>query len=393
MLVFSRLYPLRKKSIIGFEALCRGINIETREVLPPGLLFESARSENFTLELDRLCRKKALEGYKAAHTENDNFILFLNLDTSIIDFGVVGSGHLLNLINALGVEPNNVVIEIVESNTEDVNSLERFIKSYKGYGFLTALDDVGCGYSNLDRVALVKPDILKIDMGIISNINKFFYKQEIFKSLVSLSKRIGALVVAEGVEREEEALVALELGADMLQGFYFSKPQENMLNMVNDIDCKTSKIAHNFNDYIINKIKISKLLHRNYNIILDSIIYELSKITLENFDSKLREVIRKYPALECIYIINENGVQVTETICSQAVAVKRGKIYVPAKKGTEHSLKDYYYYLVSTGSKKFTTDPYISLASGNLCITISSFFENFNFDRYILCIDINKEEK
>jgi len=105
------------------------------------------------------------------------------------------------------------------------------------------------------------------------------------------------------------------------------------------------------------------------------------------------EIIQKYTIIECIYIINEDGTQVTETFCNQVKIIKNGKIYGPAKKGTEHSLKDYYYYLVSTGSKKYTTDPYISLASGNLCITISSQFEDVNGNRFILCIDIKQDIK
>lgn len=97
--------------------------------------------------------------------------------------------------------------------------LKMFLCTYKEYGFLIALDDVGTGHSNLDRISLVKPDILKIDRSIIDNIDQRYHNQEVFKSLVNLSKRIGTMVVTEGVERKEEAILAFELGADMLQGY------------------------------------------------------------------------------------------------------------------------------------------------------------------------------
>ena len=92
-------------------------------------------------------------------------------------------------------------------------------------GFLVVLDDVGAGHSNLDRIPLIRPDIIKIDRSLITGVDADFYKQETFKSLVSLSRRIGALVVAEGIETEREAVAALELGADLLQGYFLGRPQ------------------------------------------------------------------------------------------------------------------------------------------------------------------------
>jgi len=393
LIYFQPIISVKKRSIIGFEALCRGLNSRTQKIISPDILFEFARHENINVDLDRLCRKKALESYRSTYSEKNNYILFLNIDTSIIDNGVVGSGYLLNQVNNLGVDSNNIVIEIVESKVQDIKSLDNFINFYKERGFLTALDDIGSGYSNLDRVALVKPDILKVDKGIISNIDKLFYKQEIFKSLVNLSKKIGALVVAEGVEREEEAIVTLELGADMLQGFYFSEPRDNTSDMTEKTEKNIFHIANKFNNYMTNKIKATKLMHKEYNAVLSSIIYELSNVTFEYFDHMISKIIQKYTIIECIYIINEDGIQVTETFCNQIKIMKNGKIYGPAKKGTGHSLKDYYYYLISTGSKRFTTDPYVSLASGNLCITISSQFKDVNSNRFILCIDIRQDAR
>ncbi len=75
-----------------------------------------------------------------------------------------------------------------------------------------------------ERITLIKPNILKIDRSLIQNIDKEYYKQEIVKSLINLIKKFGGLSLAEGVEREEEIIKSLELGADIFQGFYFSKP-------------------------------------------------------------------------------------------------------------------------------------------------------------------------
>ena len=93
-------------------------------------------------------------------------------------------------------------------------------------GFLIVLDDVGSGHSNLDRIPFIKPDLLKVDRTLIARIDTDYHKRGTLKSLVDLGRKIGALVVAEGVETEGEAMVALELGADLLQGLCLGRPND-----------------------------------------------------------------------------------------------------------------------------------------------------------------------
>ncbi|KJS15277.1 MAG: hypothetical protein VR69_14290 [Peptococcaceae bacterium BRH_c4b] len=389
---FQPLISVKKRKVIGLEALCRGIDADSGEMIPPGMLFDDARREGMIIELDRLCRKKALEKYAEIHAINTDILLFLNFDTSIIDMGVVGSGNLIKMVSELNINPSNVVIEIVESKVNDVPALKEFIIRYKDYGFLIALDDVGAGHSNLDRISLVRPDILKIDRLLLGDLDKKYYKQETFKSLVNLSKKIGALVVAEGVESEEEAICALELGADMLQGFYFARPGEFTGQSLNGFDHKTDYMAVKYKNHIYEKIRSERQKFAEYMKITDRIIEELSSTASPEFDYELGHIINEYLFMECIYILDLTGVQLTDTYCNNFRLLRHKKlIFSPASKGTEHSLKDYYYLFINSGQSKYTTEPYISLASGNLCITVSSFFADVNGNQFILCIDFNQD--
>ena len=66
-------------------------------------------------------------------------------------------------------------------------------------------------------------------------------------------------------------------------------------------------------------------------------------------------------------------------------------MFRPARKGTDHSLKEYYYVLIDVELQKYTTDPYVSLASGNLCRTISTCFRDAAQNRtFVLCVDVNR---
>ena len=385
---FQPILSVKNRSVIGYEALSRGIDPYTNSIIPPNTLFSNAADQQLTLGLDRLCRKKALENFKPLQQKFNDSILFLNFDTTIIDQGVVGSGHLLNTVRKHDINPQKIVIEIKESEANNLKELEKFIKNYRNYGFLIALDDIGSGHSNLNRISLVKPDLLKLDAFLIRNIHKEFYKQEVFKSLVNLAKKIGALVVAEGVENEDEAICTLKLGADLLQGFYFAKPTNNLMCTKNNFKDKLNLVADQFKNSVIEKINANKMYRKEYHKIVNNILTNLPIIKSELFNEKLLEIISTYPVLDCLYILNENGIQISSTICNNSKLLnQRGSIFRPAAQGTDHSLKEYYYLLQDSGSRYFYSEPYISMASGNLCVTISTFFKAEN-NTYILCADI-----
>ncbi|BAF58847.1 hypothetical signaling protein [Pelotomaculum thermopropionicum SI] len=387
---FQPIMSVKKKTVFGLEALCRCVDPAGGKI-PPGILFELARAEDMALVLDRLCRRKTLENYSKKCSKNPDLFLFLNMDVSIIDKGVVGSGNLLNTVRMFGLNPNSIVIEIVESRVKDLAALKCFVERHKHYGFLIALDDVGSGNSNLDRIPLVKPDILKIDRSLVSEIDKKYYKQEVFRSLVNLSRKIGALVVAEGVEREEEAIMVLELGADLLQGYYFAEPRPLTGNPAEMGIEKINYLACKFKSYMAGKINTIVFQHRQYETILNEIMARISGKSFRDFDYYLQQMIADYPGLECAYVLDEYGIQVTDTHCNPFSLPEPGRaFYKPAEKGADHSFKDYYYLLVHTCLNKFTTEPYVSMASGNLCITVSSSFTDDKDDRYILCVDFKQ---
>lgn len=388
LIYFQPIVSIRKNSVIGLEALSRGVF--HGEIVPPDTLFRLAGAEGLTVELDRLCRRKAVEAFSKQCPSGSDFLLFLNLDTSTISKDIVGSGNLLKLIREFNLNPNNVVIEINESKSSDTEALKRFTDMYRNHNFLIALDDVGAGHSNLNRLAMLKPDILKIDMMLVKNVDQEFFKQEVLKSLVSLSRKIGALVVAEGVETEEEAITTLDLGVDMLQGFYFSKPCK-MESIPADLFAdKREYIAAQLKHYTLDKVKSESLREEEYTAIANEIASELSKAPPDFFDSALEQMICRHPSLECLYILDESGLQASETVCNSCkLSNQKKSIFHPAFRGTDHSTKNYYYLIMASGAEKYITHPYISLASGNLCITVSKMFRDAGGRRFILCMDAN----
>lgn len=124
-----------------------------------------------------------------------------------------------------GVDPNDLVFEVVETEEiADMKHLRDILTAYQEQGMKVALDDLGAGHSTLSVLKELKPDYVKIDRKIISCCDQDKTKKEMIKQIVDVAKSIKAIVLAEGIERQEEAEVALKYGVELAQGYYFGRP-------------------------------------------------------------------------------------------------------------------------------------------------------------------------
>lgn len=386
--MFQPIFCAKRKNILAVEALSRGYLPETDTIIPPNVIFYKAEKEGLLLELDRLCRRKSVEAFKKIAEFDNDILLFINFDASVVDENNLGSNNFLSLIEKNSIAPNRILIEIIESAVKDRNILQTFVSNYRNKGFLIGIDDVGAGHSNLDRISLIKPDILKIDREIIKNIQEEYYKQEVLKSIANLSKNIGSLVVAEGIETESEAVISLEVGTDLYQGFYFAEPLpvDDILNCSEGIE-KINSLCVSFKDHYIEVINKKRKLSKQYELIAKKIISCLSDIQSDLFDRCLSEIISEHSIVEYAYVINKEGIQVSSTIGNNNLSmIPKSRLFHPDKKGADQSSKDYYIF-IKAGLKKFITESYISFASGRKSVTASVLFSNKE-DEFILCLDL-----
>ncbi|HVZ70848.1 MAG TPA: EAL domain-containing protein [Polyangia bacterium] len=389
---FQPIFSARQKAVVGMEALARGVRRDGG-IMPPVHLFKLAVEEGLSRPVEDLCRASAVQTFTRLDAASGDVLLFLNLDLVDQPNPLDVPQELEALLARSGLAPSSVAVEFLEARLDDVGRFGELAAALRERGFLVVLDDVGAGHSNLDRIPLFQPDVIKIDRSLITNVDRDYYKQETLKSLVGLSRRIGALVVAEGIETEGEAITALELGADLLQGFYLSRPQPvtsfddgGLARAATGIEV----LARKFKNHMVGAINGRKLQHRRFNVILNRILCDLTNTAAAAFDEILGRIIVEYPTVECLYVLDDGGIQVTDTIWNSSVAQQPGgALFRPAPRGTDHSLKEYYYVPLDVELQKYTTDPYVSLASGNLCRTISTCFRDAGNNRlYVLCVDV-----
>ena len=119
-----------------------------------------------------------------------------------------------------------MVFEITErhSLTEDPG-IHRRIRRLKALGYRVAIDDFGAGHAGLTSFALLEPDIVKIDMDLVRDIDQIPTKRQLVASMVRACDELGVEVIAEGIERHEEFEVLRDLGCRLYQGYLFAHPE------------------------------------------------------------------------------------------------------------------------------------------------------------------------
>lgn len=203
------------------ECLIRGA-ARDGSVINPGQLFEAAQSATLLFQLDRAARAANVRNATKAGVSGN---LFINFTPSSIYDPDSCLRSTIDVVEECNLDRNNVVFEVIE--TEKVRStahLSAILQSYRNSGFRVALDDVGSGYSTLNMLPELRPDIIKIDRELVDHVDHDNYKQAIVSKLIALAKQLEIEVIAEGIERQEELDFLIEHDVDYVQGFLLGRP-------------------------------------------------------------------------------------------------------------------------------------------------------------------------
>ena len=129
------------------------------------------------------------------------------------------------MVRDAGLDPRNVTLECTEQQAvADVVRLKKAVKALRRAGFGFAVDDAGAGYASFALIAALRPTVIKIDRDIVVGIARDDAKQALVEAFVSFGRRIGARLLAEGIERRSDLAVVTELGVDLGQGYLLGRP-------------------------------------------------------------------------------------------------------------------------------------------------------------------------
>jgi EAL domain-containing protein (putative c-di-GMP-specific phosphodiesterase class I) len=201
-------------AVFAHEALMR----TGEPALPhPGAVLEAAERAERLNELGRKIRAK-VAGEIA--TVAQDWLFFVNVHP--VD---LKDASLYSPDAALSKVANKVVLEITErASLDDMPDVRTRIGQLREMGFRIALDDLGAGYAGLTSFVRLEPEFVKLDMSLVRDIHQIETKQKIVGSMVRLCHEMGKQIIAEGIESRAERDTIVDLGCDLLQGYFFAKP-------------------------------------------------------------------------------------------------------------------------------------------------------------------------
>jgi len=213
---FQPIVDGRTQATIGYEALMR-----TREpTMPsPSHLLDAAERLSRIHDLGRCVRGHVAATFERLGGARD-LLLFVNLHPAdLFDDQLFDRSAPLSRIS------ENVVLEITErSAIGDVGDARGRAADLRRRGFRVAIDDLGAGYAGLTSFATFEPEIVKLDMTLVRNIDSSAIKRLIVGRIAGLCRDLKMRVVAEGIETEKELACMVELGCEYLQGYLLGRP-------------------------------------------------------------------------------------------------------------------------------------------------------------------------
>jgi EAL domain-containing protein (putative c-di-GMP-specific phosphodiesterase class I) len=215
--VFQPIVALDGGAVVAFEALARG---PVGPLSAPDALFGAARDAGLLTELDELCRVTAIRGAAAVDMAAPA-ALFVNVEPQALRRSALQ--ELLEVARAVGPQ-RQLVLEITERALATAPAeLLAVVEILRAAGWRIALDDVGADDMSLAFMAMLRPDILKIDMNIVQRRPDDAVAM-LMSAVNAHAERTGCLILAEGIETAQHLAVALALGATLGQGWYFGRP-------------------------------------------------------------------------------------------------------------------------------------------------------------------------
>lgn len=213
---FQPIVDVQTREIFAHEALVRGVNGEAASSVL------SQINEANRYRFDQACRVKAI---KIAAQLNMQTMLSINFMPNAIYRPEVCIRTTFEAARLYDFPLERIMFETVEGeHISDGKWLAEVFREYQRIGFLTAIDDFGAGFAGLNLLAEFQPNIIKLDMELIRDIDQRPVKQAIVRGVVQICNELNIRIIAEGVESVEEYRFLQDQGIRLMQGFLFSKP-------------------------------------------------------------------------------------------------------------------------------------------------------------------------
>ncbi len=227
---FQPIVELATGDLVEYECLFRpqmpGLQTSITTIV------EAAIDTGRTIELDAFIVRFILGRAGALQAERRRsgkppLHLAINLTPASLLDPQFEASRLAAMVKDAGLQSRQITLECTEQQAvSDVGPLVKQVKAFRRLGFGFAIDDAGAGYASFTLIAALRPSVIKIDREIAAGIARDDAKQALVEAFVSFGRRIGARLLAEGIERRADLAMLVALGVDLGQGYLLGKPAD-----------------------------------------------------------------------------------------------------------------------------------------------------------------------
>jgi EAL domain-containing protein (putative c-di-GMP-specific phosphodiesterase class I) len=364
---FQPIFSLAHRRAVGFEALLRPMAADGTP-LSPLAVFDMAQGEAESVFLDRLCRIVHTRNF-LAQADDVNW-LFLNINPVVTVYGKRHGAFFADVLNRYQISPHRVVIEILEGKIQDEGLLAEAVMFFKELGCLVAIDDFGAGHSNFERIWRIQPHIVKLDRSIITQAAINSSVRRVIPNLVNLIHEAGSLALMEGVETEDEALIAIDSDIDFVQGYYFAKPART-LPPDNQSRDSIDKLCHK--STLASKDESSAYKNKLH------AYRDAFQMFLQQFKAGVEtgaacQGFLSLPRTERCYLLDKDGKQLGGNFTSFSSPSLSDPRFKPLSDSSDAiwARRHYFRRAINQPGEIQVSRPYLSIAGGNMCVTLSA---------------------
>lgn len=383
---FQPVISLVHRRVVGYEGLLRPRD-PSGQSIAPDVLFDSIESEEDGVFLDRLARNIHVRNFGGVG--RDQFWLFLNVNARVAMCGKGYEPCFEAMLQRHGMPPHRVVIELIENEIRDETRLSDAMRYYSELGCLIAIDDFGAGQSNFDRIWRVQPQIVKIDRKSLVQARQSARVRRVLPSLIALLHEAGCMTLIEGIEEEEDVMIALDSGVDFAQGYFFGRPaplSDEVPDCVSQFHGLCSRHAE-----ISEAKRALNLIQLNPYI---EAFRQCGELAAHNMDAgeASRRMLAMPNVLRC-FLLDSQGRQLGGNIALPDHAARTDQRFLPVSHAAEAvwSRRPYFQRAAAAPGQVQISRPYLSIADAKMCVTLSLMIRNAAGQECVYCADLLHE--
>ena len=362
--VFQPVVSITHQRVVGYEALLRAFD-PIGHPISPAVLFSGTRSTSDARALDRLARCLHVANFMEQRV--DSGWLFLNTRPQVFETGWPQRPFIDELSQHFGLPQERIVIEVLEQPADDESAVASMLAASQPRDFLIAIDDFGTGFSNFDRVWRFRPDIVKLDRSLVARAGRRESDNALINHLITMLHQSGTMVLAEGVETEDELMTLMQADVDFVQGFWFGQPKPSIQAANARVPELIDQMWQRFNDYERTHTRYQRPEFEGFT---EAVLNGAQIFTATGDLCQAAQPVFRIADARRVFVLNEHGEQTQPSITATDAPLPSPRL-APLFPDTRNnwSRRAYFKHALAAPGRVAMMGPHCSLTDGEDCYT------------------------